>query len=170
MKFLLVLLLLCSPQSPEPNVSKEYDRFKNTTTLSTPYEFIRFDAAANREIRSVQMRWITSYRGQVLKESPRLVTVGFSFISYEWQFIRSTQPSFIILVDGKKILDGNVSHIASDPKTGYVSEIYAAQIDLSLAKQIAEAKVAEIQIGTVELSVTPNAQSSLRELLTHASR
>lgn len=162
----LVLILVCvagyaqQPAALESN----YDRFKGVTTINSPYEYIRFDTN-NRNIRSVQMKLIASFKGSALRDQVQKFTVGFYFMSHEWQFRPRNESSLIILCDDKKVLDGSASLIDSSVQAGYAIEIYAAEVDRELLQQMSRAKAVALQIGTVELALTPANQSTLAEIL-----
>lgn len=158
----LTLLLLVFPQDA-PRTSSQYDRFKDVTTIASEYEHVRFSNA--RDVRFVQFRCVVTHKGQTLKVPPVKMTFGFMVTSYEWQFKHSQRPSLIILVNGKNILDGNAETLDSRASAGYVVEVQAVELERDIVKQMANAKTVEIQIGTLELSLTSANQQTLRDLI-----
>lgn len=162
MKVLVLLVLLCVlPQ--DSKLTTEYDRFKDLTTVANQYEYVRFSKAPN--VKFVQFRCTFNYKGRELRTPPDKLGLGFAVFSYEWQFETNTQPSLIILVDDRKIYDGDGERISFGADPGYVYEIVGIKIDRLIVKQMAEAKTVEIQIGTLEVSLTSANQQSLRDII-----
>lgn len=159
------LLLACFvfATAQDSKLVSEYDRFKDLTTVASQYEHIRFSNAPS--VRFVQLRAVFNHKGKTLRTPPAKVTFGFMVTSYEWQFKHTERPSFIVLVDDKKIFDGNAETIDFTVGSGYVMETEAIELEREIVKQMASAKTVEIQLGTLEMSLTSANQQSLREII-----
>jgi hypothetical protein len=169
MRYLLLAITLLLWQSPqEQKVTSSYDRFKDTTTVSSVYEFTRF--TNGQDVRFVKVRAVCSYLGERPSVTVRKIVLGFQVVSYRWQFLPAQTTSLIILVDKVKVFDGHAELIAHDVAGDAMAETIAADIERPIMDQMVKGKLAEIQIGSVELQLLPTNQSTLRQILESTQR
>jgi len=156
-----VVLVTCS--SLMASVTKEYDHFKNQTTLHSTFEHPAQDGAPVFVI-------FAGYKGKVFsgKQSDSYIMINISFISSEWRYLDCNDTHW--LVDGKPIslpschYDGSVGD-------GYVLEqLSIIPIKVEDAEKLASAHTIEVEVCNDEYQLNEMEKSDLREIVTRLSK
>src|SRR5438128_2321453 len=131
---ILAPLIICraqgNPQSQSPTedgIKVEYDRFKDTTSVTMLPERVRF-VSNDRNIRFITFSAVFTYPGRELRQAPDHVSVLLGVFAYDWIFVRDRNPRLIALVDEKKAFDVIMNRVASEASADSVLEALAVEL------------------------------------------
>ncbi len=151
----LVSLSTCSiiaqeqPNSlpPKIDITTEYDRFKDVTTVSVKPQVVTL-TNAGQQVRHLTIGALFGYPGRELHTRPSSIFLTFGVISDTFTVSRDYKPSLIVLADGKKAFEGLASNTDRGAlESGRVFEVFAAEVSVSMLEKIAAAKLVEMQLA-----------------------
>lgn len=151
---------------PNPNITVEYDRFKDKTEVALSAQYTKI--TTSRNLRFVTVSANFSYPGRKIKRPIEEVAVGLTVYSYEPLYTIDRQPRVIVLADEKRAIDIEVSAFQPPPKGGTWYAIFLLTLSPKDLNTLIEAKLVEVQIGTVEFQITTQHQADLKALLLRA--
>lgn len=140
---------------PSGNLTVEYDRFKDTTTVLLDAMLVHDEA---NDKLYITLRG--DYTG-TQKVKPTSVGIGFS----SWALVgyNYTEPVELdVIINGKGIPVGTVQPIKTTEVNGKNVTIMAIIIPFEVYEKIAWSRTAEFRLGRTEFSLKPEHYSTLR--------
>lgn len=130
-------------------VLKEYDRFKDTTTIT---------AASKYRQKPLKTSFIVSANGKGPVKDDIVILTAHS-TSPDWQYLRCHQLDF--LVDGEPFSPGETKHTGRVGR-GYVSEHVTARMSWDAFVKLSAAKKVEGRLCRTEFHLTPEDLANMR--------
>ncbi len=165
---IIALLLFCVPINaqkevkPKGKITKDYDRFKNRTTVILRMSLFQPFSGYCPDLLSFY-----SYDGTTFSK-PDKIFLGFENESKEWHFLQEGERSFMAITERGRLDYGILNRVTNKVVTGGVIEIIGTEISPDDYGILAFAQRAEIQIGRTELKLKPEHLASLRQFATEA--
>lgn len=165
--FLIPCLLILSapaysqinPRLPNPNVTRDYDRFKDETTI----RFRGGDVAIATP--RLMLNLFVSFKGVEIPRIAPSVGLILTSTSEDWQFLRSQNVLRAILDNGKPITLGDMKRSLGTVYRGGVIEHLTLEVPLKTIIQLSQAKKVEMQVAQTELQLSPEQISGLKDFV-----
>lgn len=153
---ILALLLLFSAVQCEAQIKTEYDRFENTTRVSTRRRFVA---------RWLQFRAYFVYEGRHLAaNSPTMIALSFESTSRSWRFLDN--DTLVIIADGERLVfDGPLSKDRRLGRNVGVEESLLFECSIERARKILASKSVDVRVGIIEFTFGEDLGKDLRQLL-----
>lgn len=145
--------------SKKPIIKREYNRFKDSTTVST----IITQLSNPREDFGENLRLdiLSTFDGQKVLKPPFVVGLGLTLISSSESKLDSfySETSLVFLIDGERIKPIVAKKSA---RTDYVAGMLFA-FNPEIIKKIAYSKRAEMRVGDDEILITESQKEIFKE-------
>lgn len=150
--YILVVLFSLTLNLFGQEPSKEYDKFENYTSVSTPKLTLKSRDEALGLADYLEFRAFFVHDGEIQKQPPRLYVLHFISNTEKWQFLSSRKLIFII--DGSERLDLGEAKRDSSIHSRSVSEFLSVTTTATQFSKIAKAKKIEMRLGTFETELS----------------
>jgi hypothetical protein len=162
----VVLLLLClsghaqkNPRLPNPNVTREYDRFRDETTVRFKAGYIR-----NAEPR-MTLDLLAQLSGQSGALSNPFIALVFISDSKDWEFLRGDNTLRVIIDEGKPKVLGELKRVDSRVIHGGVVESLMLLVKPEVIEELSKARKVEMKISLSEFELTAGQIAGLDDFL-----
>lgn len=157
MKLLILSTLLLVPVIHcKAQIKTEYDRYENTTSVSTRKRYVS---------HGLEFQAYAVYEGeQQPVKKPTMIALSFTSSSRSWRFLET--DSMIIIADGERLVFEEPLY--KDNRLGRnvgVEESLVFECSIDRARKILASKSVEVRVGVVEFKFGEDLTKDLRQLL-----